>query len=151
MMLHKRGMSPLMATILLIAFAVSLGAVIMSYGNTHYTDGKQETPLCAGTSLRAYETGGQINLCYDEEEGIIKFTLVNDGSRDISAVQMIASFSLGKVESYDLADSAVTSGHILSVEAEAGKGELAQVQFVASVESGHAKCFMQPITSILPC
>lgn len=37
-MMRKRGVSPLIATVLLIAFAVALGAIVMNWGRTYVED-----------------------------------------------------------------------------------------------------------------
>ena len=44
--MNRRGLSPLVATVLLIAFAVALGAVIMSLGKS-YVESIPETPVGA--------------------------------------------------------------------------------------------------------
>lgn len=44
--LNKRGISPLIATVLLVAFAVALGAVVMSW-----TSGVEPEPAIGGTCI----------------------------------------------------------------------------------------------------
>ncbi|MBI4451263.1 hypothetical protein HY642_04780 [Candidatus Woesearchaeota archaeon] len=58
MALGRRGISPLIATVLLISFSVALGAVVMSWGET-YIEEKAEF----ATNVREYGTGcGQAEL-----------------------------------------------------------------------------------------
>jgi len=87
----KKGVSPLVATILLIAFAIALGAVVMSYGSAYYGS-KQvgavvTSPIeqCANVVLRVYEIAGKQQACHGGEgkNGFINFMLDNQGTVDI--------------------------------------------------------------------
>lgn len=49
-MLGKRGLSPLAATALLIIFAISLGAVILSFGE-NIIDSTSQAPIVDGTKM----------------------------------------------------------------------------------------------------
>ena len=48
---NKRGISPLIATVLLIAFAVSLGAVVMSWGDKVQENAHNTTRRCTTTFI----------------------------------------------------------------------------------------------------
>lgn len=58
----KRGMSPLIATVLLIAFAVALGVMVMNWGKS-----AQPIAPVAGTDIKvnAYALGDKTLLCFD--------------------------------------------------------------------------------------
>ena len=58
----KRGVSPLIATVLLIAFAVALGAVIMSWVPSQSTT----AAVCENVDFGIEEIGGNANICYQE-------------------------------------------------------------------------------------
>lgn len=90
----KKGVSPLVATILLIAFAIALGAVVMSYGSAYYSN-KQvgaaiTSPLdqCGKVSLSVYEISGKQQVCYGGEgaHGYVNFMLDNQGNVDIEEI-----------------------------------------------------------------
>ncbi len=85
----RRGLSPLIATILLIAFAVSLGVMIMSWSiDTGETSAptNQEGCTAAQISLQEIPTGDAI--CYDEEKQTVNFLLQNTGSVEITQLTL---------------------------------------------------------------
>lgn len=86
--LFKKGMSPLIATILLIATAVAIGTSITSWGTTFYEEKrlitKQEL-LCKYIGLEVNEIGDRKQICYDEPSNIIDFTITNKGNIEIES------------------------------------------------------------------
>ncbi len=163
--MSKRGMSPLIATVLLIAFAVSIGAVIMSYGNAYYSEeqsGNEDTDtFCRRVNLDIYQIDGVPQLCIGNTDGknVLSFILVNKGSIDIDSVHMIASLKgeTNTVQTIDIEDSAIATGFPLEKEVfiDTASGDLVQIQFIAEVISGSQinKCFIDPVptTSIRMC
>jgi len=92
MLNSKKGVSPLVATILLIAFAIALGAVVMSYGSAYYSN-KQvgaavTSPIeqCAMITLSVYAINDKQQVCYGGEgaNGYVNFMLDNQGNVDIN-------------------------------------------------------------------
>ena len=83
---NKKAVSPLIATILLIAFAVALGAVVMSWGRS--VDISKEidsTQKCSDVNLKI-EMVDEIPQAFyggTGSDGFIKFTISNIGSCDI--------------------------------------------------------------------
>jgi flagellin-like protein len=93
----KRGVSPLIATVLLIAFAVALGAVVMNWGRQYVEDttkfAKEKSDVdvkCSiGVVIEFDEQGGMKQICYNSTGSSVNFTLKNNGpSADISALQV---------------------------------------------------------------
>lgn len=76
--LHKRGLSPIIATILLIAFAVALGAVAMNW--------KPNLDCSSDVKLNIVELGGKQDICYKNNS--ISFTLENQAEKDISGLKV---------------------------------------------------------------
>ncbi|MFT7615986.1 MAG: flagellin-like protein [Candidatus Woesearchaeota archaeon] len=72
-MVNKRGVSPLIATVLLIAFAVSLGAVIMNLGADLAHN------ACSTASIEVKEVGGKARICVDDASKELKITVENTG------------------------------------------------------------------------
>ena len=72
----KRGVSPLIATILLIAFAVALGAVIMQFGEA-------ATGVC-GSNIIIQPT----LACVSADGSNVKFVIANKGSDDITSLDV---------------------------------------------------------------
>jgi flagellin-like protein len=82
-MLKKRGMSPLIATVLLIAFAVSLAVIIM---NLPVTDGGGlPSEGCDAVKIEVQEAFGQEIFCYDNEQ--IRFIIRNTGEQTIDGLR----------------------------------------------------------------
>ena len=85
---NKKGVSPLIATVLLIAFAVALGAVIMNWGRgfvqqqTNKAEDTANTKVgCAlNVNLKIAEIDGNPQLCYGGggNAGYIEMRLNND-------------------------------------------------------------------------
>ncbi|MFH1510941.1 MAG: archaellin/type IV pilin N-terminal domain-containing protein [Candidatus Woesearchaeota archaeon] len=88
----KKAMSPLVATVVLIAFAIGLGTVVMSFGSTYYENSKfsskayNESILCQPISLQLFSVRDEQQICLVEKG--IKFVLVNNANNQIDGVQM---------------------------------------------------------------
>ncbi len=78
--LFKKGFSPLIATILLIATAVAIGASIMSFGMS-FVDAKkfstQEEALCSKVKLEVIDVDNKQQICYDRPANSVEFTVAN--------------------------------------------------------------------------
>jgi hypothetical protein len=72
--MNKKGISPLIATFLLISFAVALGVVIMSFGRAQ-VELEAQCPISIGLVIS--NIGGEDQFCYDSNAKEIKFTLEN--------------------------------------------------------------------------
>lgn len=81
----KKGVSPLIATILLIAFAVALGSVVMNWG-LNLNLGKS-TDKCRNVEIRLRNID-VAEACYGGfgPNGYINFIIDNTGSVDISGL-----------------------------------------------------------------
>ncbi|MCX6710804.1 MAG: hypothetical protein NTZ02_01820 [Candidatus Woesearchaeota archaeon] len=92
----KKGVSPLIATVLLIAFAVALGAVVMNWGKSFTTETINYAETSSATSvgctldvsLTAVQIGGNPQICYNESEHRIDFIVRNNGNRDIDDIEL---------------------------------------------------------------
>ncbi len=85
MRLNKRGISPLIATVLIIGFTVALAAVILIWGQgftKSMQQGAEESAninLMCANDVKFSVTGG----CYCATANTIKVTVKNDGNIDI--------------------------------------------------------------------
>jgi flagellin-like protein len=77
-MFGKKGVSPLIATVLLIAFSVALGAVVMTYSGS--------LGECGSVYIELVETGGEPDICLDDFE--LTFTLENGPKEAISSFKI---------------------------------------------------------------
>ena len=82
----KKGVSPLIATILLIAFAVALGSVIMNWG-LNLNIGK-ENDICGKVEIKIRSLDAEV--CYSGfgANGYINFILDNTGSTDVNGLSI---------------------------------------------------------------
>ncbi|MBS3109902.1 hypothetical protein J4227_05220 [Candidatus Woesearchaeota archaeon] len=87
----RRGVSPLIATVVLIGFAVSLGAVIMSWGKTIFEE-EPTVEIPPEQSNLVWYMGSNIeNVCYSGES--IKMTLKSDPKINIKSIFVAARHS----------------------------------------------------------
>jgi flagellin-like protein len=81
----RKGVSPLIATVVLIGFAVSLGAVVMSWGKTALEKTSEPTVPDEGTGNLAWYMGSNIeNVCYTDDA--IQMTLKGSPKINIRSI-----------------------------------------------------------------
>ncbi|MBN1175512.1 hypothetical protein JXA48_02630 [Candidatus Woesearchaeota archaeon] len=102
----KKAMSPLIATVLLIAFAVALGAMIMNWSADAVVDNSVDlATACA--SVKIQNNG---NICY--ADGKLTFNVKNVGKARINAVRIKSSSEIGDLE-LAVKDSSMINGEAL--------------------------------------
>lgn len=79
-MVNKKGVSPLIATVLLIAFAVSLGAVLLTYMTS--------LGECGSVSIEIPLLEGTPEICYNTNTQKLEFTIENSGREDIEYLKL---------------------------------------------------------------
>jgi flagellin-like protein len=95
----KRGVSPLIATVLLIALAVSLGAVVMNWGRGYVettasnaqAQSASKISCSMDTSIGVVQVGNKMKLCVlNNTDGTynLSYTFTNTGSVDLEGVQV---------------------------------------------------------------
>lgn len=132
----KRGVSPLIATILLIAFAVALGSVIMNWGLSLRLNSNDPCQRVA-MELKKFENG---EVCYGNHgsEGYINFILQNHGTSDIAGVSVWLS-GQKKTEIVDLNSLSIPRNMIFEKIGNerifdfSQVGNLDQIQFIPKV------------------
>ncbi|HLP79791.1 MAG TPA: archaellin/type IV pilin N-terminal domain-containing protein [Acidobacteriota bacterium] len=70
--MNKRGLSPLVATVLLIAFAVSLGAVVMNLGVSIVKD------PCSNAKVEILLANSVHKVCFDNKLNVVNVALANN-------------------------------------------------------------------------
>ena len=86
--LSKKGMGPLIATILLIAFAVSIGAVIISYGPSII---RQEDDRCSRVLINAYQLEEKKECENYEFKSLIKLYRLDESLSSLQCYNVIAT------------------------------------------------------------
>ncbi len=108
---NKKGVSPLIATVLLIAFAVALGAIVMSWGKSYITQtqtdvqnkGNLQMTCSEDVGINILSIAGSFDACYTDSNsthGTVKFTLKNSGSKALAGlkVQVITNVSVNETD-----------------------------------------------------
>ena len=106
-----KGMSPLVATVLLIAFAVALGAMIMNWSTEMEQPSSSEVSTadpCAHVSIALNEVFGKEIFCY--QDGAIRFNILNTGSQAITGIQIRTIDANLKEVKQDLPSSSLPVG-----------------------------------------
>ena len=93
---NKKAVSPLIATVLLIAFAVSLGAVLLTYMSS--------LGECGGVSIQIAELNEKPQICYNSNTNKLDFTLENSGHEDIEYLKLTLTGALN-VDNIDVDQS----------------------------------------------
>lgn len=110
----KRGISPLVATILLIVFAVALGGLVMSWGQDIIEEGAAGHASCLDISLKLPELGGNICQGGTGASGYVDFVIDNDSPFNIDSITLWMfgqSFDHSSiVQVTDVADSLIKPG-----------------------------------------
>ena len=83
----KKGISPLIATVLLIAFAVALGAVVMNVSAGLIKE-QTKTPSadCSTLALDIFTVREKPQVCFADK--VITYRLTNNGAQKISDVKV---------------------------------------------------------------
>lgn len=97
MKLGKRGIAPVISTILLLMFASALGIIVMSWGRTATV--AADKPDCSQTSLNIIEYNNKKQICYTDNK--LYFTLENNGQIEISGFKVIV-ISMYDIKQIDL-------------------------------------------------
>ncbi len=131
-MFAKKGMSPLIATVLLIAFAVALGAMIMNWStDVEPVSAQPETNSCNSVRIELNEVFGKPIFCYQDEK--IKFNIVNVGTQAISGIQLRTVDANLKEVKQDLANSKIPIGGTYEQEFRFDKSGKVHVELVPKV------------------
>ena len=134
----KRGVSPLIATILLISFAVALGSVVLNWGKN--IDMSKSEDTCSGASIKIKSIGNS-EVCYagSGENGYINFIISNNGDIDIAGLAIWIVGQKG-TKLLDLDDFSIKKGDVLGVEDNSVKydfntyGNIKYIQFIPKVK-----------------
>lgn len=135
MRLNKKAVSPLIATILLIAFSISVGVLVVNWGKnyvesqTREAESRADTQMACGldVDLDFVYTGATPDIC-DEGPGNVKFTLENSartsiknltvniiGTNNITSATLSANINPGGVQRFNVSYDNSSLGNIMQV------------------------------------
>jgi len=138
----KKGVSPLIATILLIAFAVALGSVVMNWG-LNLELGKS-ADRCRNVEIKVRDMG-ITEVCFGGfgSNGYINFIIDNTGAIDISGLAIWIVGDKG-TRLFDLDDILIKKGSLYDKKDKEVSydftvfGNIKQVQFIPKIKAEQA-------------
>jgi len=97
--MNKKGIAPLIATVLLVAFAVAISAIVMDWNrqyvedtsNTARIESEMAVTCNLNLGLQVEEVHGEQQICYDNETDRIRVVLENVKRTKIEDIQMRVS------------------------------------------------------------
>ena len=128
----KAGIAPIVATLVLVVFAVVFGVVIMNFGRAAV---QQESECTIDIGLEFSEIGGQTEICFDRAKEIIRFTVENGVNMDVSGVT-VNVIGTEKAESFALSDAKMSKAAVYlgDVGYNVGSnGEIRQIKIVPKI------------------
>ncbi|MDA1197268.1 MAG: hypothetical protein O2779_04875 [Nanoarchaeota archaeon] len=126
MKLGKKGIAPIISTVILIGFAVALGGVVISWGKVSYT---VEVAECGSMGLSDVTLEGSSLACLSADT--LQLTVQNTGSDSLAGIK-------GSL----LTDAGV---EVLEIDGRVGAGELSQLNVLLPPGMGKLnKAFFTP-------
>lgn len=136
---NKKAVSPLIATVLLISFAVALGAVVLNWGRS--LDLSEPGDQCSSVSIKI-RVIENTEVCYTSsgQKGYFKFVLDNKGDIDIDGLSIwITGDNKNKLINFD--ELFIRSGELLDIKDNSVEipefntyGTLKDIQFIPKIK-----------------
>jgi len=145
-MVNKKAISPLIATLLLIAFTVALGVMIMNFGKNIVDDYGD----CKSINVELDNFPGSI--CYLEESSQLSFTVVNKGKTDVSSLAIkstnLKEYGDDKVQEFNVPNSQIKASETISKTYPYSKPESLKLEIIPKIlkQNQEEKCLSQAIT-----
>ncbi len=159
-MMNKRAISPLIATILLIAFAIALGLVVMNWGKSYieekaeFTAGPADVSGCGLVELSIIQVSGRDKICYNPNDFSIEVFLENGPDATIQDLQVRVVGSQGIKTLDSVLDKPIDAGVSAQIRFNypSGLGDVQQVKITPVIGEG-AACTRQAVISedIIQC
>ncbi len=93
--MNKRGVSPLVATLILIMFSVALGALVMNWGKAYieeraeFVTGAKTSPLsCDHIDLAIIKVGDTQQICTNPTSGMLRIDIENGVGSQVDNIQL---------------------------------------------------------------
>ena len=135
---NKKGVSPLIATVLLISFAVALGAVVMNWGRN--IELSKPGDKCIGVEIKVRETNNY-HVCYSSSAPnvYINFVIDNTGKQDLHGLSLWVVGEKG-TKLFEIDDILIKKGTLFDKKDEEliyeldKYGQIKHVQFIPKVK-----------------
>lgn len=97
----KGGVTPLMATFLLVSFAVAVGVVVMNFTSAQV---EEEAECAVAIGLHVATIGGQEQLCHDAAKSQLSFTVENGVNIKVTGL-IVNVIGSERAETFELNDA----------------------------------------------
>jgi flagellin-like protein len=147
---NKKGISPLIATLLLIMFAIALGTVVMNWGKAYIEDKAEfvgsyaATGDCSGVGFSIVTISGELQLCYDANTKSIEFILENGAGEDIENMQARVIGSAGIFTEENILPQPLKKTHTIKLSFTPGNiGDIKQFKLTPLIKLNGDSLFCQ--------
>jgi len=127
--MNKRGIAPLVATLLLLSFAVALGIVIMSFGRAQ-VELEAKCPINIGLKLSKDSP-----LCYDTSNKELKFNVENGVNINVEGL-VVNVIGSQQAQSFELNNAKIDKAGTYAGKTEydsSTSGEIRQVKITPKI------------------
>lgn len=115
---NKKAVSPLIASVLLISFAITIGVIIINWGTGFVTDSADDAAdkyendfTCKmDISLEVKTIQGIEKLCYNDTQYFVEFMLENNGKAKIEGIKVVIIDIDDSIETHDFEDFKIEQG-----------------------------------------
>lgn len=137
--MNKKGISPLIATLILIAFSIGLGAIVMSWGKG-YVEARAEfvgqvtaAPLgCGSIQLGLWQVSGMPQYCADGGKAVVLLENAPNSRIDNIEARIVGTAGINTIES--TLTKALTKPEGIRLEFNTGTvGEIKQIKLIPIV------------------
>ncbi|MBS3102567.1 hypothetical protein J4458_03900 [Candidatus Woesearchaeota archaeon] len=134
---QKRGVSPLIATVLLVSFAIALGAVVMNWGRN--IDLSNPDDKCSGVEIKVRKTNHEVCFGGSGDKAHINFILDNTGTVNIEGLGIWIVGTKG-TKFNDFNNLKIKKGELLDIKDNSIPydfdvyGGIKQVQFIPKIK-----------------
>jgi hypothetical protein len=126
---NKQGIAPIIATLVLISFAVVIGVVVMNFGRAQV---QLESKCAADIGLSFSEIAGEKQICFDNKKDIIKLSVENGVNTEVTSL-MVNVIGTERAESFNLEDANIFKAGVYLTDLGynvAANGEIRQVKII---------------------
>lgn len=154
--MNKRGVSPLVATLLLIAFAIAIGLVVMNWGKSYieekseFVTGESDASSCNLVELSIIKVANKDKICYDKSDEIVEAFLESGPEVRIADMQVriIGSEGIHTIDS--ILDSPLERATAAQIKFNypSNIGDIQQIKIIPKIGTDTlAFCFDQSVIS----
>jgi len=130
--LRKKGITPLIATFLLISFAAAVGVTVTNLGSAQ---ADLQAQCAIDINHKLSQIGGQNEICYDAAKKDLSFTIENGVNIKIEGL-LLNVIGKQKAETTELNDAKITKAGTYLGHAKfdsSASGEIRQVKIIPKV------------------